>query len=66
MKIISKGKGSPSDRSARFTCDGCGARLEAKKSEGKYVSDWKDGDYVEVKCPQCKAKNIVSADLFQL
>ena len=66
MKILKKGKGSPLDRSARFQCDGCGATIEAKKSEGKYVSNWRDGDYVEVKCPQCKAKNIVSADLFQL
>ncbi len=66
MKVLKKGKGSPNDKSARFTCDGCGSLLEAKKSEGKYVSDWRDGDYVEVKCPECKAKNIVSAGLFQL
>ena len=66
MNILKKGKGSPHDRSAVFDCDGCGATIKAKKSEGKYVSDWRDGDFVEVRCPKCKAKNNVSADLFQL
>ena len=66
MEVLSKGKGSPKDRSAVFTCNGCGSGIKAKKSEGKYVSDWKDGDYVEVKCPECKELNAVSADLFQL
>lgn len=66
MKVIKKGKGSPADKSARFTCNKCGSRIEAKKSEGKYQSDWRDGDFIEVKCPECKQKNNISVDLFQL
>lgn len=66
MKIIRGGNGSPHDKSARFICYKCGARIEARKSEGVFVSDWRDGDYVEMKCPQCGYKNNISADLFQL
>jgi len=66
MKIIKKGTGSPTDKSVRFTCKNCGALIEAKKSEGKHVSDFRDGDYYEMKCPQCNNFNNVAHDLFQL
>ena len=66
MRILKKGKGSPTDKSARFTCIGCGALIEAKKSEGKYIPDWRDGDYIKMKCPQCGNINSVSATMFQL
>ena len=66
MKIIKKGKGSPTDKSARFTCDVCGALIEAKKSEGKLAGEQRDGFYYKMKCPQCDAINHVASELFQI
>ena len=66
MKIIKKGKGSLTDKSARFTCDECGALIEAKKSEGKYGGEQKDGFYYKIICPECNKLNYVAEELFQL
>ena len=66
MRIIKKGKGSLSDKSARFTCKKCGALIEAKKSEGKYGGEQKDGFYYKMICPQCKTPNYIAEEMFQL
>lgn len=66
MEVLEKGTGGPDDKAAIFACRKCGAKVKGKKSEGKYVSDWKDGDFVEMECPQCGHVNAVSATLFQL
>lgn len=66
MEILRKGTVRPNDRSAIFTCRECGSKIKGKMSEGRYVADWKDGDYVEMKCPQCKEVNAVAATLFVL
>jgi len=66
MEVLQKGTGGPDDKAAIFTCRKCGAKLKARKSEGHYVSDWKDGDFVEMRCPECSHLTSVAATLFQL
>mgnify|MGYP002076130186 CR=1 FL=1 len=67
MEIIKSGEGyGQHDLYALFSCQSCGARVAARKSEGQYVSDWKDGDYVTLNCPQCGHDNVVSVEIFVL
>jgi RNase P subunit RPR2 len=66
MKIIKRGKGSLTDKAARFTCNECGSLIEAKKSEGKFEGEQKDGFYYVMRCPNCKKINHVASELFQL
>jgi len=65
MKILKKGKGGKRVHTAKWECDECGSLIESTNKEGKYVSDWRDGDYFECKCPSCGHVNNVAATLFQ-
>ena len=60
MKIIKRGK-KPEERVYRVTCEYCETVFEFVKKEAKYVSDERDGDALEVKCPVCKKKAWVAA-----
>ena len=67
MEIIKSGKGyGEHDPYALFSCESCGARVAARKSEGKYVPDWRDGDCVTLDCPQCGHGNVLSVERFLL
>lgn len=63
MRIISKKDFK--DRKARFTCTCCGSVIEAKRSEGRLVLDFRDGDFIVVRCPVCHTDNSVSDTLFK-
>ena len=52
MRIIKKGK-LPEDKEARFSCYKCKSEIEAKQSEGGYVNNQRDGDFVKFTCPNC-------------
>lgn len=52
MRIIQKGRVEP--RVVRFTCRECGCIFEAATTiEAIRVTDQRDGDYYECKCPTC-------------
>ena len=53
MKVIKRGI-PPDKQTFRAVCDVCKSHLEFARNEGKYHSDWRDGDYIEIKCPVCK------------
>jgi len=53
MKILKKGC-LPKERRHVATCDNCRTKFEFQEGEAKMVSDQRDGDYLEVKCPLCK------------
>lgn len=63
MEVIRKGK-PESERTALWTCTGCSARIRSKVSEGKEHSDYRDGNVVITKCPECEKENWVDKDLF--
>jgi hypothetical protein len=64
MKVLRKGT-KPADVTAKFDCRECGSRLQAKRSEGELTSDWRDGDFLTFKCPECKSSINVSTELFK-
>ena len=53
MEILKEGL-HPSEKVAEFGCHECGGQYRAKISEGDYVSDQRDGDFVQFECPCCK------------
>ncbi len=59
MEVIVKGNKFYNDPGCIFTCRYCGARIKARKSEGKYFASQKDGDHIEYKCPECSNKTYV-------
>lgn len=54
MKVIFKGT-APSETIHRGTCNRCKTIVEFARHEAKYTSDQRDGDYLTVECPECKA-----------
>lgn len=36
-------------------CRNCGCVFEFEKKEGEVVRDWRDGDFIRIDCPTCKA-----------
>ncbi len=47
-------KGRYQNPEIKVDCPHCGARMKYKKSEGREVTDNRDGDAVVFKCPECK------------
>lgn len=64
MEIIKRGV-NPSDKSAEFSCNSCNTILRAKRSEGQYQSDQRDGDYIIFSCPVCQHRISVSVKAFK-
>lgn len=52
MKIISEGV-NPTLQPIRASCNRCRTEIEFLPFEAKYVSDQRDGDFYQVKCPVC-------------
>lgn len=52
MKIIRRGQ-PPEQKTYFATCNHCKTEIEFERSEARYVSDQRDGDFLEVKCPVC-------------
>ena len=53
MRVIKKGK-LPGDRLRIESCDYCGCEFEFAEKEARYVSDFRDGDALVIRCPTCK------------
>lgn len=69
MKIVrtSRSKGSVVKRIIECSSCGCEFEVESKELHNfNLVSDWRDGDYYEVPCPEtdCKHINNMDASLF--
>lgn len=64
MKILKKGDG-PKTPIAQIKCHECDTVFECSKKEGRYVPDWRDGDYYEIDCPNCHRQMNVAASLFR-
>ncbi len=54
MKIINRGS-DPLAAPIRSTCTRCYTEIEFLPSEAKHVSDQRDGDFYQIKCPVCPA-----------
>lgn len=52
MRVIKPGR-LPEKRLHRIACRTCHAQFEFEQHEAKYVSDFRDGDYLEINCPTC-------------
>ena len=63
MEIIKSGK-LDIDKEAEFSCRHCSAVISAKRGEGLYTSDQRDGDYIRFQCPYCNKLIHVSLGLF--
>jgi hypothetical protein len=57
MKIIKQGT-PPEDRVYRGVCHRCKCEVEFKRSEAEFVPDQRDGSFLRVACPCCKACHI--------
>lgn len=65
MKIIKSGKKQPALLRKKITCSECKCRFQLEsKSEAKFVSDQRDGDYYEIRCPQCRCTGTYATSLF--
>ncbi|TSC82434.1 MAG: hypothetical protein G01um101419_590 [Parcubacteria group bacterium Gr01-1014_19] len=56
-KIIKTGKKNPGEFwvNKKLTCQKCGCKFQLEETDKvKHVPDFRDGDYYEVNCPQCK------------
>lgn len=60
VKIIKRGT-PPDTKPRKATCRDCGTKIEFAVKEAKYVSDQRDGDILQIKCPVCKATITVNA-----
>lgn len=63
MRIISRK--DYQDPKTQFTCKCCGSVIEAKRSEGRLVLDFRDGDFVVIRCPVCHTDNNISDTRFK-
>lgn len=54
MKLLQRGI-PPQETKAEFRCLHCKSLYEAKRSEGTYHSDQREGDYVSFTCQVCRS-----------
>lgn len=64
MKIIKRGR-SVRERSTEWNCQACNSTIEAKRSEGEFFSDQRDGDAIIFVCPVCDEKNYIDITKFK-
>ncbi len=65
MKVVRKGKTDKPWVGYKATCGSCDAKLKLEKGDRvNFIADPRDGDYYEVKCPECGDTITVSASLF--
>lgn len=53
MRIIKEGK-IPEEQEIKATCRYCGTQFAFYRKEATYISDQRDGDYLDIQCPLCK------------
>lgn len=52
VEIIRQGQ-IPEEQVFEATCTNCKTHFRFKRKEAKYVSDQRDGDFLEIPCPLC-------------
>jgi uncharacterized C2H2 Zn-finger protein len=52
MEVLQRGV-DPKDREYTSTCRSCGTVFKYKRREAREVDDWRDGNYLVIKCPTC-------------
>ena len=52
MKIVKQGR-VPEKREYKVGCDNCDTVFIFEQGEAKYVSDQRDGDFLQINCPTC-------------
>ena len=68
MKVLRSAKSKGPKVKRVLECSNCECEFEIQsgdESNLKLISDWRDGDYYELPCPECKQINNVDATLFQ-
>lgn len=68
MRVVRSGKSKKPRVTRTIECQGCESEIEIQSGDErslKLVSDWRDGDYYELPCPECKHVNNVDASLFK-
>lgn len=65
IEIISRGV-PDSEKLAEFSCGDCRTTMRAKKSDGDYIFDQRDGDAIKFKCPVCKRDIWVNVKSFKI
>lgn len=66
MRVVKSGNFKKSGVKRIIECRECSCEFEIESSDTrrfKYVSDQRDGDYYEVRCPECNKVNTVDASL---
>lgn len=53
MKIIKHGCDPKAGEHFKSTCCSCSTKFEWHTGEARFVPDYRDGNYYEVKCPVC-------------
>lgn len=59
MKIIKYGL-LPESKTYRIQCDYCKTIFEFSRREAEYKVDFRDGDFLTIKCPLCKKHCFIS------
>ena len=68
MRVVRSGKSKKPKVIRRIECQNCESEIEIQSGGErnlKLVSDWRDGDYYELKCPECRVVNNIDASLFR-
>ena len=53
IEIIEIGQ-KPGDKQYEVQCRACRTKFTFSRSDAKYTSDQRDGDFVSIKCPLCE------------
>jgi hypothetical protein len=57
MEILEKGMPEV-HRTYEGTCRGCRSRIRFRRDEARYTDDQREGAFVSIDCPVCKAEGI--------
>lgn len=64
MEIIKRGQ-LPGDKEVEWHCKKCDSTIKAKRSEGKFQGDQREGDCIIFLCPYCGETNWISTSKFK-
>lgn len=60
MRRVKAGK---KEKETKIDCDECGAVFMVTKKDLDFVPDSRDGDFYWFRCPDCKCKQAIAAEL---
>lgn len=64
MRIIKSGTTKKKSREVKAGCNACECKFAFTTAEARLVHDSRDGNYYEIKCPECKTPVQIDASLF--